>query len=45
VWKRTLDQLASLFESRFGSDWRKSEDDFWNDFHKKLSLDHPTIIK
>jgi DNA-binding response OmpR family regulator len=45
VWKRTLDQLASLFESRFGSDWRKSEDDFWNDFQKKLSLDQPTIIK
>jgi DNA-binding response OmpR family regulator len=45
VWKRTLDQLASLFESRFGSDWRKSEGDFWNDFQKKLSLDQPTIIK
>lgn len=45
AWKRTLDQLASLFESRFGSDWRKSEDDFWNDFQKKLSLDQPTIIK
>lgn len=45
AWKRTLDQLASIFESRFGSDWRKSEDDFWNDFQKKLSLDQPTIIK
>jgi DNA-binding response OmpR family regulator len=45
AWKSTLDQLASLFESRFGSDWRKSENDFWNDFQKKLSLDQPTIIK
>lgn len=45
AWKRTLDHLASLFDSRFGSDWRKSEENFWNDFHEKLSLDQPTIIK
>jgi DNA-binding response OmpR family regulator len=45
VWKKTLDQLASLFDSRFGSDWRKSEEHFWHDFQEKLSLDEPTIIK
>jgi DNA-binding response OmpR family regulator len=45
VWRRTLDQLGSLFDSKFGSDWRKSEDRFWHDFQEKLSLDQPTIVK
>jgi DNA-binding response OmpR family regulator len=45
VWKKTLDQVASLFDEKFGSDWRKSEDRFWRDFQEKLSLDQPTIIK
>ncbi len=45
VWKNTLDQLVSLFDKRFGSDWQKSEDEFWKGFQEKLSLDQPTIIK
>jgi DNA-binding response OmpR family regulator len=45
VWKKALDHLAVIFSERFGSEWRKSEEQFWNDFQKKLSLDEPTIIK
>jgi DNA-binding response OmpR family regulator len=45
VWRRTLDHVASLFDKKFGSDWRKSEDQFWQDFEEKVSLDQPTIIK
>ncbi len=45
VWKRTLERVASLFDERFGSDWRKSEQEFWDEFQKNLILDKATIIK
>ncbi|MBI5249488.1 MAG: response regulator [Desulfomonile tiedjei] len=45
VWKRTLDQLGSFFDERFGSEWRKPEKEFWEEFHKNLTLDKATIIK
>lgn len=45
AWQKTLDQVGTLFRKRFGSDWRKSEEEFWKDFEKKLSIDEATIIK
>jgi len=45
VWQRALDHVATLFDSRFGSDWRKSELEFWNDFEKTLQMDEAAIIK
>ncbi|AFM23619.1 response regulator [Desulfomonile tiedjei] len=45
TWKKALDHIGVIFSEKFGSDWRKSEEHFWNDFEKKLSLDEPTIIK
>ena len=45
TWKKALDHIGVIFSEKFGSDWRKSEEHFWNDFDKKLSLDEPTIIK
>lgn len=45
VWKNALDRVGSLFNEKFGSDWRKSEEQFWNDFQKTLSLDEGAIIK
>jgi DNA-binding response OmpR family regulator len=45
AWKRALDHVAVIFNEKFGSDWRKSEEHFWNDFQKKLSVDEPIIIK
>jgi DNA-binding NtrC family response regulator len=45
VWGKALDRVGSLFNEKFGSDWRKSEEKFWNDFEKTLSLDEGAIIK
>jgi DNA-binding response OmpR family regulator len=45
VWKNALDHVATLFNRRFGSDWRKSEKEFWDDFENKLSMDDAAIIK
>ena len=45
VWKKALDQVGTLFNEGFGSEWRKSEQHFWEDFEKKLSMDEAAIIK
>jgi DNA-binding NtrC family response regulator len=45
VWQKALDHVGTLFNKKFGSDWRKTEDDFWKDFEKKLSVDEGAIIK
>ncbi len=45
VWKKALDQVVTIFDKRFGSDWRRSEQEFWDDFEKKLELDEAAIIK
>ncbi len=45
VWSRALDQVGLLFNKRFGSDWRTSEQDFWDDFEKKLTVEEAAIIK
>jgi len=45
VWRNALDHVGSLFNKKFGSDWRVSEKDFWDEFEKKLSVDDAAIIK
>jgi DNA-binding response OmpR family regulator len=45
TWKRALDQVGTLFNKRFGSDWRKTQEEFWSDFEKKLTVDEAAIIK
>ena len=45
AWKKALDQVGTLFNKKFGSDWRKSQEEFWDDFEKKLSVDEAAIIK
>jgi DNA-binding response OmpR family regulator len=45
AWKQALDQVATLFNKKFGSDWRTSEEDFWSDFEKKLEVENAAIIK
>ncbi len=45
AWKNTLDQVATLFNKKFGSDWRKTEEEFWKDFEEKLTVDEGAIIK
>lgn len=45
VWKKAIDQVATIFDKSFGSDWRKSEREFWDEFEKKLTVDEGAIIK
>ena len=45
AWQKALDQVATLFNKKFGSDWRTSEEDFWTDFEKKLEIEEGAIIK
>lgn len=44
-WKKALDEVITIFDKRFGSDWRKSEQEFWDEFEKKVSVDEGAIIK
>jgi len=45
AWRKALDQVGTLFNKKFGSDWRKSQTTFWNEFEKKLTLDDGAILK
>ncbi|MGC8908015.1 MAG: response regulator [Desulfomonilaceae bacterium] len=45
VWSKALDHVGTLFNKKFGSDWRKSEEAFWQDFEKKLTIEEAAIIK
>ena len=45
VWSSALDHVGLLFNKRFGSDWRTSEQDFWDDFEKKLTVEEAAILK
>jgi DNA-binding response OmpR family regulator len=45
VWKTALDQVAILFNKKFGSEWRKTEEEFWTDFEKKLAVEEAAILK
>lgn len=45
AWKKAIDQVATLFNKKFGSSWRKTEQEFWEEFEKKLSLENGAIIK
>lgn len=45
TWKKAMDHVAALFDKRFGSDWRKSESEFWKDFEKSVSMEDGAIIK
>jgi DNA-binding response OmpR family regulator len=45
LWKKALDSVGTLFNKKFGSQWRKSEEEFWEDFEKRLELEEGAIIK
>jgi DNA-binding response OmpR family regulator len=38
-WKRLFEKLGGFFNSRFGTDWQKSDETFWKDFNEKLATD------
>jgi DNA-binding NtrC family response regulator len=42
--KKALDKVDRYFQRKIGSDWRKSEQEFWDDFEKKMTIEYPAII-
>src|SRR4030043_1262590 len=36
-WKHLMDRLKDFFDTRFESDWKKSEEKFWKEFDEKTS--------
>lgn len=45
VWKKAFDVVGSLFDEKFGSEWRQSEEKFWGEFQEKLTLEDGVILK
>jgi DNA-binding response OmpR family regulator len=45
LWRKALDQVMTIFNTRFGSEWRKSEQEFWDEFERKAFLDEAAIVK
>lgn len=44
VWRMAFDSILDVFDQRFGSNWRKSEQQFWTEFEKTLHVEEPAII-
>ncbi len=44
VWRKVFDDLLGIFNERFGSSWRKSEQQFWSEFDKSLQIAEPAIL-
>jgi DNA-binding response OmpR family regulator len=45
AWKRLFGKLGTVFGAHFGPEWRKSEQEFWEQFEKRLEVDEATIIR
>lgn len=44
-WKKLFTRLGNVFGKHFGPDWRKTEEEFWADFEKRLDVEHAAIIE
>lgn len=45
AWRSLFSRLGSVFGKQFGPEWRKSEQEFWKEFEKRLEVEHSTIIE
>ncbi len=45
AWRVVFEKLGGIFGKHFGPDWRKSEQDFWDEFERKLTVDKATIVR
>ncbi|MDQ7781336.1 MAG: response regulator [Desulfomonilaceae bacterium] len=45
AWKSLFTKLGSLFGKHFGPEWRKSEQQFWSEFEKRLQVERSSIIQ
>ena len=39
-----FNDLLTIFDKRFGSNWQKSEQQFWAEFEKTLLVNEPAIL-
>ncbi len=44
VWRKVFDDLLSIFNEKYGSSWRMSQQQFWTEFEKTLQVDEPAIV-
>jgi len=44
AWKSLFVRLGHFFGARFGPDWRKTEEEFWDKFEKDLAVKESTVI-
>ncbi len=45
AWRRVFDKLGDFFNRRFGKDWQKKDDEFWQEFSKKLKTDGSSYVE
>ena len=45
AWKAILKKLNESFGKRFGPEWRKTDQEFWNQFEKDQNLKESVIIE
>ncbi len=45
AWSAVLRRLSGTFGKRFGPEWRRSEQEFWERFEKNLQIKESTIIE
>ncbi len=45
AWSVVFEKLGGMFGKQFGPDWRKSEQEFWDEFERKLTLERATIVR
>jgi DNA-binding response OmpR family regulator len=44
VMRKAVEFVFEIFDRRLGSEWRKSEKEFWDDLEKNLGMNEPAII-
>ena len=44
-WIRLFERLGDVFRRRFGPDWQKGEEDFWEGLLSEKARSEPTILK
>jgi CheY-like chemotaxis protein len=43
-WNRLFNRLDDFFDHRFGPDWNKSDDRFWQDFKGEIQGPHGRVV-
>lgn len=45
AWKSLFSRLSASFGMRFGPDWRKSEQEFWEEFEREMEVSEAAILR